>query len=114
MTQNTQKKLDWLRLGLGSFLLSANLLVGRIIQNKTQIYVAGKLSLYAATYFFFRKIVETSENSLIQAQFEYAKKNVCDQDELRRMERAWKIKNVALEQDKKDLVKYKLDTQSYH
>ena len=46
---------------------------------------------------------------MVSAQFEYAKKNVCNKDDLRRMERAWKIKKVALEQDKKDLAKYKLD-----
>jgi len=36
------------------------------------------------------------------------------EQELMKMDRAWKIKNKALAQDKADLAKYNLDPQSYH
>jgi hypothetical protein len=41
-------------------------------------------------------------------------REVALEGEVERMERAWRLKNAALEEDKKALAKYKLDPQAYH
>ena len=115
MGQEIERQIGWAKIGLASFLVSINIILSRSIQavNSPRVRMA-KLSIFLLSYLAFYKMSILAEKKGFQTQFEFIKKHVAEPGEIERMERAWQLKNVELEQDKKALAKYKLDPQSYH
>ena len=115
LNQTYQRSHTYFRVGLGSFLCSSGLLMGKLIPNFHRAVVVLKVGFYSLCYYTYRMIDNKFETWKTQNQFDRIVANgVMSQPELKKLKHQYSVKKAAIDEDRKALEKYKMDPQSYH
>ena len=76
-----------------SFLVSGNLLLGHLVPNKHKLVIMCKLTVYGGSFYLYQTTIKCMRNLQCKQMFgQFEKNGVLDLAEVKRMQRAWKIK----------------------